>query len=280
MSKWEFFELDQDKSVVPLSIQNLKVVSWLENTLGVAAESKVPNPKFSKYYVNCACLVVDMIRNEPIHLLIRVSGGNIEYGLCQALHGEESLVAAVSSRLSELGGTGDKNRYAVFIAFSSRFETGRVPTCCGNCRDIMRDNFPINTMIFSGHSNGGKVIVSRLSDLLVDDFGLLNLNSPNIIIRYAARDTIIRGQYLENDIYFPGQPICDANIILQISAPILFFFDPLVHLVTYELALADKHPIINGYWETSVKKWLPYPFSPAAFGDEFVKYATDKFKSK
>ena len=65
MSKWEFFELDQDKSVVPLSIQNLKVVSWLENTLGVAAESKVPNPKFSKYYVNCACFYI-------IHALKRV----------------------------------------------------------------------------------------------------------------------------------------------------------------------------------------------------------------
>jgi len=55
--------------------------------------------------------------------------------------------------------------------------------------------------------------------------------------------------------------------------------NPPVFLVNYEY-FVGKPPKINGLWETSVKGWLPYPFSPAAFGDEFVSLATKKFKEK
>jgi len=52
--------------------------------------------------------------------------------------------------------------------------------------------------------------------------------------------------------------------------------DPPIYLVMYERDA--KGPKIRTVFKTSVKKWLPFPFSPANFGDEFVQNAAKKFK--
>lgn len=54
--------------------------------------------------------------------------------------------------------------------------------------------------------------------------------------------------------------------------------DPPVFLANYELV--DGAIKIQTIYQTSVKKWLPFAFSPANFGEEFVKSATQKFKAR
>ena len=355
MPKWEFFELGHDNKTIPLT--DTKIIPWLEDALDAAAESKVPDPKFSGYYVNCSCLVLDKgVRVYSCE--IKIKGGNTEYGLCQALHGEESLVTALRSELGDSYKSIDK--CTVLIAFSSKFETGEVPTCCGNCRDIMRDSLPLNTMIFGGHPNGGKVVVARLYNFLGNDYHkgqivysggvfldeeakghMKNLNSVEVMLEDCRE--------LENDIYFPGKPnpgrkycaiigradhvylgahdvMCDYHPIYAIRDAVrqvrrdtgrergpLFdyvlvasehyfpdvmykdrqhllelnfqqecltgeFLDPPLYLVMYERDGSDIK--IKRIFKTSVKKWLPFAFSPANFGEEFVKSATEKFKAK
>src|SRR3989344_6931545 len=213
MSKWEFLELNSKGEPVPFS--GSKAMPWIQYALESAANSKVPDPKFSQYYVNCSCVVLDKTSNIAFSCQATVQGGNTEYGLCQALHGEESLVTALKSVMGD--NYKSINTYTVIIAFASRFETGKVPTCCGNCRDIMRDTLPLNTMIFGGHPNGGKVIVARLWNLLGDEYR----KSPTIFTGGVFKDNESEEQLgrvdflestiggclkLENDIYFPGIP--------------------------------------------------------------------------
>ena len=119
MAKWEFLALNEKGDSVPFLDSKLAI--WIELALNSAAKSKVPDPKFSQYYVNCACLVLDGKGSVAYSCKTEVLGGNTEYGLCQALHGEESLVTALKSAM------GDDykaiNLYTVLIAFASRFET-------------------------------------------------------------------------------------------------------------------------------------------------------------
>ncbi len=338
MSKWQFFELDKNDEVIPFKSTFEKLEA--EDALSVAMESKVPNPKFSGYYVNCACILVSkkdgsFTLTEKIY---RVSGGNLEYGLCQALHGEESLVSALSSRMDT--SAIDRNKYRVIVAFSSKFETGRVPTCCGNCRDIMRDYFPSETMIFGGHPRGGRVIVARLKNLLFNDYKVLNKVDSGFL-NYTERQ-IAKCLNLENNIYFPGVPepgrryiaiikgektyfgahdvMCDYHPIYAVRdavrqarrdnnphfsyvvvasqgvVPDVMYkdrqhllelnfqqecvtgktSDPLVYLMTYEVE--SGNPKIKTIRATNVKKWLPYAFSPANFGNEFIEHAKTEFK--
>jgi hypothetical protein len=61
--------------------------------------------------------------------------------------------------------------------------------------------------------------------------------------------------------------------------------DPQVHLITYDESNYEKNGrlfegALAGVWTTSVKEWLPFPFSPANFGPEFVKRLTDYYKKK
>lgn len=49
-------------------------------------------------------------------------------------------------------------------------------------------------------------------------------------------------------------------------------FDPPVFLVTL------KGEELTGVWETSVKEWLPYPFTPRNFGPEFIENLTKHYK--
>ena len=221
----------------------------------------------------------------------------------------------------------------------------------------MRDTLPVNTMIFGGHSNGGKVIVARLWNLLGDDYHkspvvytggtFLNEEDKNIMGDISRLELDLEEcTKLENDIYFPGKPnpgrkyyavlrkpghvffgahdvMCDYHPIYALRDAIrdlrrhpkqggLLFdfvcvasehyypdvmykdrqhllelnfqqeclcgclFDPPVYLAMYEQD--EKNcPRIKQIFKTSVKKWLPFAFSPANFGREFVENATEKF---
>ncbi len=346
MSKWEFFGLNYNNE--PTLLKDENIIPWLQIALIAAAKSKVPDPKFSAYYVNCSCLVINKETGELLYSCERlVQGGNIEYGLCQALHGEESLVAALKSRLAM--SAEELKNYAVLIAFSSKFEDGGVPTCCGNCRDIMRDALPLNTMIFGGHPKGGKVIIAHLWNLLGDQYrsvyrkGVSPLDAKELISIDSIESLLLDCRRLENDIYFPGSPnpgrrycaiikgedhtylgahdvMCDYHPIYAVRDAVrqarrdkkpqfsyvvvasqdyfpdvmykdrqhlleLNFqqeclvsrqVDPPVYLVMYKNVEGSLK--IEAIHKTSVKKWLPFPFSPANFGDEFVKNAIIKFR--
>ncbi len=340
MAKWRFLELTRDETV-PLT--NSKIQPKLELALLCAGQSRVPNPKFSSYYVKCACLLLDRNDNDkPVYKIVRnVLGGNLEYGLCQALHGEELLVSALISKrgISRV----DWRRCRLLVAFSSRFETGRVPTCCGNCRDIMRDYFPPDTLIFGGHPKGGKVMVAHLRDFLVNNYPAGHL--PPYFDMERTEQMLLECLLLENNIYFSGQPhperryvaiiqgsktylgahdvMCDYHPIYAIrdavrqarrdnnpgfsevfvasegQVPDVMYkdrqhllelnfqqeclyertFDPPVYLLTYKLVSRGR-PRVTSIRATTVKKWLPFPFSPANFGDKFVAYAKREFTKK
>lgn len=242
MPKWEFFELDTDNNPVPFAEKDL--MPWLGAAIQRAASSKVPDPKFSQYFVNCTSLVIDKKSSTlALHELVR--GGNIEYGLCQALHGEESLVAALKSRIEM---TADKlSDYIVMVAFSSKHEDGGVPTCCGNCRDIMRDALPSNTMIFAGNPNGGKVIVARLWNLMGDEYHKSSvvcekrLYLKPEIMRYLGDISRVESMVsecmkLENDIYFPGKPNPGRRYYAMIGLP------GHIYLGAHDV-MCDYHPI-------------------------------------
>lgn len=356
MSQWEFLELGKNGQVIPL--KSGFTMGEAENALNIATRSKVPNPKFSNYYVKCACVVVSKQYGsfDVVEKVFKVSGGNLEYGLCQALHGEESLVSAVSSKMetSKI----DPNKYRVLVAFSSKTDKAKVPGCCGNCRDILRDYFPPkDTLIFSGNPNGGEVILAHLSDLLVDEYektDLLSIDQNRPLSRKVESQiitAIVSGKRIENDIYFPGKPnsrrryyasivngfnyfsgahdvMCDYHPIYALRDAIrqarrankpsfdyvvvacqddgsglppdvmykdrqhlleLNFqqeclsggqVDPVVYLAAYQDVNSGQNINLTRLWRTTVKGWLPYPFSPAAFGDEFVRYATKRFREK
>jgi len=245
----------------------------------------------------------------------------------------------------------------VLVGFSSKFEIGRVPTCCGNCRDIMRDSFPTSALIFSGAPNGGKVVLARLTDLLVDDYEItdekeIDGNRPlSSKVKTAIINAICAGRKLENDIYSPREPhprrryyasidngldyYCGAHDVMCDYHPIYALrdavrqarrenkpqfeyavvacrddgtglppdvmykdrqhllelnfqqeclvggkVDPAVYLVTFQEINSSRNFEITKFWRTTVKTWLPYPFTPSAFGQDFIDYATQKFKGK
>jgi len=60
-------------------------------------------------------------------------------------------------------------------------------------------------------------------------------------------------------------------------------FNPLVYLVTVnrqERSFGGDQINIANVWQTSVKEWLPLPFTPRNFGDAFVKDLTTYFDDK
>ena len=92
MSKWNFKTARPNSNggmdLVELSPAQKARVKKYAGALEVAAKSAVANPPFSNYFVKVG---VGSVHGKML------PGGNIEYGICQALHGEESAVAAFRS---------------------------------------------------------------------------------------------------------------------------------------------------------------------------------------
>lgn len=285
---WEFERLDKqkiDKAKIPLYTR------WMERAL----DSKIPNPIFSKYHVK----------------------------------GAAGMVLAI-------------------IAGSE----GNLAGPCGNCRDILYDQFGADTQIVTGAPTGGMALVAKLSDYLFDNFkklprdSFLTLAKGGFITNtwetknqgerltcdpYAPKDihperryfaALVTDSHPEGEIrkhpqgvivgtrdiycdYHPTYPIEDAfrqkrrtrdlffdyviifgEAVSQIPPHVMYRdrqhlyeanliqellkgkeIDPPVYLVS------QRHEgFLGSGWKTSVKEWLPYPFSPKNFGEEFLTH--------
>lgn len=336
---WDFKTLsarnDSSKIIDLSSEQQIKIPQY-HQALTTAISSKVSSPTFSNYFVKES--VVNNSKTIP--------AGNIEYGHCQALHGEESAVAAFRS-------FSDDNNTKDLVLGIVAGKPGDVPNPCGNCRDIMIDTFGTDFEIASGAPEGGLAIVTPMQTLLfeepkeitsrielvneldmyLDDFKkLVNLTvtkgkdltndaySPSginperkyyaLIMTgkkqffggrdvmvdyhpiYALRDAIRQSRRAkdpfikrviivaeEPDITMPHVMYKDRQHLLELNLQAELVKnkqqDPPVFLVSL-----DESGKLNKVWKTSVKQWLPFPFNPGDFGNEFVKHLSAYHKSK
>ncbi len=332
----ELIDLPPEKS------KRMSIVAY-GNALRIAAQSQVPNPKFSNYFVRGG------IGHE-----LGYEAGNIEYGLCQALHCEESAVNAWRA---------NRLRFPGVLAFSSKREEVSVNniTPCGNCRDIMRDELGPDFDIVCGSPNGGLAIVMSVSDFLLEEYRpfdvytqsfedkLPGLKANSYTLRNLAQITLRSGQLQAYDPYSPAgvHPErryyvhlltekrgyfgtryvgCDYHPMYPVEHAVMQAFvskdvyiralivvtengqgvpphvmyrdrqqllaelntaaevmtgreqDPPVYL----LSLDGTHPgfEVTGCWVTSVKQWLPFPFAPTAFGDEFMTHLKQYYKQR
>lgn len=191
MSKWDFKTMRFNSSgyteFVDLSLaQKARVKKYIE-ALEVAAKSVVANPPFSNYFVK-----------ESIGLVsdAMVPAGNIEYGICQALHGEESAVAAFRARY------GRTNVGEIILGIVAG-NPGNIATPCGNCRDIMLEDLGKDFEIVSGAADGGIAVVANMSNYLFSEFSSLAVADIPSDVLAKIKITIRQGASLVNDAYSP-----------------------------------------------------------------------------
>jgi len=191
-SKWEFKTIKRAPKgkveLVGLSPLQEEKIDRYVSALEVAAASNVANPIFSNYHVKASVGI------DPNFL----RGGNIEYGLCQALHGEESSVAALRSQF----GRTDVGEIVLGLIAG---QPGNIATPCGNCRDILLDAFSGKLEIVSGAADGGVAVVVNMSEYLFSESELHEINVGELSkdIRGRVRKAIISGTRLVNDAYSP-----------------------------------------------------------------------------
>ncbi len=333
MSKWSFKAAQLNSSgsmdLVDLSpAQKARVKKYTE-VLVVAAKSAVANPPFSNYFVKVGVGTV----NKKM-----LPGGNIEYGICQALHGEESAVAAFRSRYGR-----EKVGEAVLGIIDA--SPGNITTPCGNCRDIMLEDLGADFEIVSGAAEGGVAIVINMSQYLFSKFRSLDIDNVPADVLKKMTATMRQGARLVNDAYSPKNVhperryhalitthdydfvgardvMCDYHPIYALrdatrqarrandpfvqsviivcedfggGAPQVMYKDrqhllelnlqaelltgkendPSVTLATYN---AQRQ--VTAAWQTSVKEWIPFPFIPREFGQEFIENLTNYFQSQ
>lgn len=159
MKRWEFKNTllrDNGKVIfTELSEEQKKRIPDYIEVLRVAHSSDVPKPSFSDYFCKEAI--------GPVGGL-KLAAGNIEYGVCKALHGEEAAVAAYRSFYRRK----DKNEKVVLGMVSG--QSGQIPALCGNCRDILLDEFGLDLEIIAGAFDGGLATVISMRDYLFSDF--------------------------------------------------------------------------------------------------------------
>jgi cytidine deaminase len=123
-----------------------------------AAESAGTDPSISHFKVRAATVVTV---NKEDHIVL---GGNTEYEVPEAIHGESSLLNHVTTLYGP-----DVTRHAVrFVAFFS--ERCGVSGSCGDCRDFQHAVTDYaHLFIVCGQASDHTVRVTRFSDQLVDE---------------------------------------------------------------------------------------------------------------
>ena len=335
---WDFKTLSRGKSpqiIALLSEQESRIPQY-KKALIVASESKVSNPKFSQYFV----------KESVITDTHTVPAGNIEYGFCQAIHGEESAVAGYRSALSLVPPESDNKDLVLGIVAGN---PGNIPNPCGNCRDVMIDGLGTDFEIVSGAADGGLAIVLPMDMFTFNPQEQIDINSRKRLqvsdrlgmskgdFNEIVSRTLKEGKRLTNDAYSPpninperkyfATVVTDHNLFhgardimvdyhpiyalrdavrqarrendTSVKSIVIISEDPNInlpqvmykdrqHLLEYNLqgeliSGNEKDPPvflvghddkgkITTVWKTSVKEWLPFPFNPRNFGDEFVRY--------
>jgi cytidine deaminase len=123
-----------------------------------AAESAGTDPSISHFKVRAATVVT--VNNED-HVVL---GGNTEYEVPEAIHGESSLLNHVTTLYGP-----DTTRHAVrFVAFFS--QRCGVSGSCGDCRDFQHAVTDYtHLLIVCGQASDHIVRVTRFADQLVDE---------------------------------------------------------------------------------------------------------------
>jgi cytidine deaminase len=303
-----------------------------EEALQVADKSVVANPPMSCYFCK------ESIGPEGGEVM---TAGNIEYGLCQALHGEVSAGSAFRSR----HGRGESKRVVLGI-LADETELGLPANPCGDCRDFMLEDLGEDLEIVCGAKEGGVAIVVPLRYYLVPDFGRMSIKNMSMLVMNKMRMAIRRHKIFLNDEYSPEEKykerkyhaavwtgrrlycgardievdyhptyafeaaalqakwandpfilyamvICEdlggrpPHVMYRDRQSLLMLHlrgelikgvesDPPVYLATY-------HPVTGelvGFWQTSIKGWLPYPFSPHNSGPEFIEKLTRRYRER
>jgi len=348
MNSWNFKAarvVDTNKvELVGLSRAQQARVRLYEEALRRAKISEVPEPIFSGYFVRGSI-------GLPFATVL--PAGNIEYGMCQALHCEETAVAVLKAC------RGKDHAAVPVLGFCSKEETEEPPTCCGNCRDILLDAFGPGLEFVAGKPDGGTAVVSKLSDLLCtcEEFDKLAPNEAGVGIGvvietwqigknlacdpYSPADTHPERRYsvcietVRGGLHFGGRDVmcdyhpiypgrdavrqairhrdpfvtrvvvvCDGTPIsadgralpphvlykdrqhlleLNLQAELLLNKeqDPDVYLFTYtDPSQPGYHADVPSSWHTTLKRWLPFPFTARNFGPEFLKFAAGYYRRR
>lgn len=318
MGNWTFANLDWE--------QTAKVADY-ENALETARQSWATNPIFSDFHVKTAIGYAGW----PM-----AQAGNIEYGLCEALHSEEAAVGALRSAYEKRALRGP------IILGCMVAKPGNPAMPCGNCRDIMLAELGPDFEIVAGADVGGLAVVTQMKDYLFDNFKALKSRWPSNL-KTEILETVQKGDTLMNDAYSLG-----AHQSLQYHASIVTATyhhfgardimvdyhplyalrdairqarrnnDPMIkrviivcqdfgggppqvmykdrqHLLELNLQaelisgskqnppvfLATHHDgRITNVWVTSIKRWLPMPFTLYHLGPQTLAQATSYFKNK
>jgi cytidine deaminase len=178
---------DEGFRLVDLSPAQSKKRDVYLKALSTASRSQVPSPIFSKYFCKeCAT----ELHGSP------VPAGNIEYGFLQALHGEESAVAALRASYPHAQGED-----IVLGFYDSAKRVMRPDSPCGNCRDIMRENFGENFEIVAGNPESEIALVVPMSFYLFENYRPVKVEGRHV---NAVQRIVFEGRYLENDFYSPA----------------------------------------------------------------------------
>ena len=192
VGRWDFKTIriiapgDSIELVDLASKQKVKINKYIE-ALEVAAKSVVANPPFSNYFVKESIGLVD---GEML------PAGNIEYGICQALHGEESAVAAFRAQY------GRTNSGEIILGIVAG-NPGNIATPCGNCRDIMLEDLGNDFEIVSGAADGGVAVVANMGHYLFSGFRSLGIPDIPSDVLDKIGVAIRQGALLVNDAYSP-----------------------------------------------------------------------------
>ena len=338
---WDFKTLSEGKlphQIIDLSDEQQIRIPKYNEALITAAASTVSSPKFSQYFVKESI-------GSGSHSAI--PAGNIEYGLCQAIHGEESAVAAHRSRLSSLALPNIDTKDLVLGIIAGN--PGNIPAPCGNCRDVMIDGLGTDFEIVSGSPEGGLAVVVPMEMFTFDPQDQIDIHSKSRLqvvnnlgmskgdFQEIVSKTLKQGKLLTNDPYSPPNvnperkyfaTIVTKNNLFHGARDVMVDYHPIYalrdairqarrnndsliqsvvivaedpnvdmprvmykdrqHLLEYNLQGElingsekdppvflvghDKRGKVTNVWKTSVKEWLPFPFNPRNFGDDFVKY--------
>jgi cytidine deaminase len=123
-----------------------------------AAENAGTDPAISHFKVRAATVIV---KDGQEHVVL---GGNTEYSVPEAIHGESSLINHVTA----LYGSDATRHQLRFVAFFS--ERCGLSGSCGDCRDFQKAATDYSRLlIVCGQSSDHTVRVTRFRDQLVDE---------------------------------------------------------------------------------------------------------------
>jgi hypothetical protein len=143
----------QSEALVPDPILRAQIFRAL-----FAAENAGTDPSISHYKVRAATVIT---KDGQDHVVL---GGNTEYEVPEAIHGESSLINHVTA----LYGPETTHHALRFVAFFS--QRCGLSGSCGDCRDYQKAQTDYNhLLIVCGQASDHTVRVTRFSDQLVDE---------------------------------------------------------------------------------------------------------------